>query len=624
MTALGLRIRHLTFIGPVRPPATMEFGPGLNVIYGASDTGKSFIVDSIDYMLGGKGPLRHFKERDGYDRILLAMETLSGEQFTLQRSVDGGGFLLFDGLHFEKAPDGQGTPLMDIHNEKRADNLSMFLLEKIGLAGKRIRKNARMETQSLSFRNLARLIIVNEEEIIQKRSPLSDGNYTADTANTSAFKLMITGLDDSALTATRSASAEENSREGQLELLDQLITDMKRQVKELAGAPSELEAQLEKLDASIAERGQQLASSEAQYREASAKRRDLLTRLDEGNNRLTEITNLLDRFTLLDDHYISDLERLKGIEEAGSLFSALTEAACPLCGALAEHHRLKDECDGNVEAVVAAAHAEAVKIQLRQSELQDTIANLEREQKSFERRLPKVEAYYHAAARQIETLLAPALRQLRTGYGQLADKKGEVREALGFHKTLKDLEDRKIKLLAEDSANGGTSAADIGLPSTAVDAFATEVLSILKAWHFPNADRVHFDPKAKDLVINGKDRISYGKGMRAITQAAFSIGLMEFCHKNGMPHPGFLILDSPLLSYRKPDNQEDDLRGTDLNSQFYAYLQGLNADGQVIIVENSDPPAAVQLLPQVTKFIGKEGEQRFGYFEKATPTPLLP
>ena len=192
MTALGLRIRHLTFIGPVRPPATMEFGPGLNVIYGASDTGKSFIVDSIDYMLGGKGPLRHFKERDGYDRILLAMETLSGKQFTLQRSVDGGGFLLFDGLHFEKAPDGQGTPLMDIHNEKRADNLSMFLLEKIGLAGKRIRKNARMETQSLSFRNLARLIIVNEEEIIQKRSPLSDGNYTADTANTSAFKLMIT------------------------------------------------------------------------------------------------------------------------------------------------------------------------------------------------------------------------------------------------------------------------------------------------------------------------------------------------------------------------------------------------------------------------------------------------
>ncbi|MEJ0027683.1 MAG: hypothetical protein WDN01_16790 [Rhizomicrobium sp.] len=364
-------------------------------------------------------------------------------------------------------------------------------------------------------------------------------------------------------------------------------------------------------------------SSEAQYREASAKRRDLLTRLDEGNNRLTEITNLLDRFNLLDDHYSSDLERLKGIEEAGSLFSALAETACPLCGALPEHHRLKEECDGNVDAVVAAARAEAAKIQLRQSELQDTISNLEKEQRSFERRLPKIEADYHAAAQQIETLLAPNLRQLRSGYGQLADKKGEVREALGFHKTLKDLEDRKVRLLAEEAANGGAGSVDVGLPSTVVDAFATEVLAILKAWHFPNADRVHFDLKAKDLVINGKDRISYGKGMRAITQAAFSVGLMEFCRKNDKPHPGFLILDSPLLSYRKPDNQEDDLRGTDLNTKFYTYLQALSANEQVIIVENTDPPAAIQALPQATKFTGKDGVPRFGYFERVTPTPLV-
>ena len=406
--ALGLRIRHLTFLGPVRPPATMELGAGLNVVYGASDTGKSFIVDSIDFMLGGKGPLRQFTERDGYDRILLAIETLSGDHFTLQRSVDGGAFLLFEGLHFEKAPEGAGVPLSETHNEKRPDNLSMFLLEKIGLAGRRIRKNARLETQSLSFRNVARLVIVDEEEIIQKRSPLSDGNVVADTPNTSTFKLLITGIDDSALTSTRPASAEENSREGQLELLDQLVTDMKRQVKELAGAPSELEAQLEKLDASIAERGQQLADSEGQYRTASAKRRELLGRLDGGNNRLTEITNLLERFSLLDAHYDSDLQRLKGIEEAGSLFSALAEAPCPLCGALPEHHRLKDDCDGNVEAVVAAAKAEASKIELRQSELAQTISDLEKEQRSFERRLPKIDEEYRTVARQIETLLSPA------------------------------------------------------------------------------------------------------------------------------------------------------------------------------------------------------------------------
>jgi len=35
---LGLRLRYLSFHGPNRDPAVIEFEPGLNVIYGASDT----------------------------------------------------------------------------------------------------------------------------------------------------------------------------------------------------------------------------------------------------------------------------------------------------------------------------------------------------------------------------------------------------------------------------------------------------------------------------------------------------------------------------------------------------------------------------------------------------------
>ncbi|MGE0063459.1 MAG: AAA family ATPase, partial [Xanthobacteraceae bacterium] len=67
-------IRHLTFLGPTRKPARIDFGAGLNVVYGASDTGKSFIVEAIDFMLGGKGPLRDIPERIGYDVVLLGIQ----------------------------------------------------------------------------------------------------------------------------------------------------------------------------------------------------------------------------------------------------------------------------------------------------------------------------------------------------------------------------------------------------------------------------------------------------------------------------------------------------------------------------------------------------------------------
>lgn len=45
------------------------------------------------------------------------------------------------------------------------------------------------------------------------------------------------------------------------------------------------------------------------------------------------------------------------------------DATCPLCGALREHHRLSEDCDGNIDRAVAAARAEIAKIEMRQSEL---------------------------------------------------------------------------------------------------------------------------------------------------------------------------------------------------------------------------------------------------------------
>jgi hypothetical protein len=615
MTAHGLCLRHLTFIGPGKRPATIAFGPGLNVVFGDSEMGKSFIGEAIDFMLGGKGPLSDIPERVGYDRALLGIETLDGQTFTLVRSTEGGAFRVFDGLHVDVVPDSGGTELADQHNERRDDNLSTFLLSKIDLSHKRVRRNKRGDTQNLTIRSLARLLIVNEEEIIQKRSPLSDGNYAADPANTAIFKLLLTGTDDSALVSGASRSPEEQSRGAQLDLLEQLVRDYQVKVKELAGPPTELEEQLDKLDRSMTTRGEQLAVSEAEYRGLSGQRRELLKRIEDGQNRLTEITNLLDRFTLLDAHYRSDVDRLRAIEEAGSLFVALGEGPCPLCGAAPEHHRLGGDCDGNIDGVISAARAEITKIELRQIELTQTISALRKEATAFERRLPKIEQQAAGLSGQIQQIVAPNLRELRNTYGHLADKRGEVREALGLHRTLKDLEDRKTKLEGEgDADGGGSNLSDVDLSTTIVDRFAALVLQLLKDWHFPNVERVHFDLRARDLSINGKNRTSFGKGLRAITQAAFTIGLLEFCRQNGTPHPGFAILDSPLLSYREPEGEADDLTGTDLNAQFFGFLAKLPDDRQVIIIENTDPPADVQTLPQTTKFAKKQGAGRGGFF----------
>jgi hypothetical protein len=155
------------------------------------------------------------------------------------------------------------------------------------------------------------------------------------------------------------------------------------------------------------------------------------------------------------------------------------------------------------------------------------------------------------------------------------------------------------------------------------DAFAQSIETILKAWHFPEADRVFFDSKSRDLIIAGKPRTARGKGLRAITHGAFTIGLLQFCKATGNPHPGLVILDTPLRAYREPDGDEDDLSGTDLDLQFYNFLKALPNDRQVIIVENTTPPKAIADLPQSVMFTKNPHQGRYGFFPQVEASVVL-
>jgi hypothetical protein len=68
------------------------------------------------------------------------------------------------------------------------------------------------------------------------------------------------------------------------------------------------------------------------------------------------------------------------------------------------------------------------------------------------------------------------------------------------------------------------------------------------------------------------------------------------------------------LAYREPDGEEDDLRGTDLQEKFYAYLEALPQDRQVIVVENTDPPSSIAGRMQSLMFTKNPHHGRYGLF----------
>lgn len=611
----GLLLRYLAYFGPDREPAALSFQPGLNVICGASETGKSFIAESIDFMLGQENPVRDIPERTGYDRIRLLIESADWPPLTLDRSVEGGHFRAYKEAISEGLPQTDPSVLRWKHSAARQDTLSFELLGRSGLASKILRRNAAGDTRTLSFRDLARLCVVTEEEIQTRGSPVLSGQYTTASVEYAVFKLLLTGVDDSALVSTKEVSVRRENESAKIELLNQMIDDLQTTLDEEGTDDLELNEQLARIEANINEQNAALNSVQKSLDAILERRGGVASELRNRRARTVEIEELVGRFHLLDKHYETDLNRLEAIYESGSLLVHLAQTPCPLCGALPTDQHLDRECEGNTEAVIQAAEAEMVKIKRLRHELSDTVKSLEKELNDINQSLAQFQVEYSACENELSEIFAPAVSTERASYNELISKRAEVRMALEKVNRLNLLKERRSELEGEEPGSiNSTTITRTQVSKSILDEFSKTVERILEEWHFPNASRVFFDESKRDFQIAGKDRGSTGKGLRAITHAAVNIGLMEFCRERGFPHPGFVVLDSPLLAYWKPEGVEDDLRGTDLDDMFYRYLLGLHRDNQVIVIENKHPPEFVSKDGHVTIFTKNPHQGRYGFF----------
>ncbi|RYE37032.1 MAG: exonuclease, partial [Sphingobacteriales bacterium] len=69
MNNQGFYIKQISYKGPMEADATLHFEKGLNIVAGASDTGKSFILDTIDYMMGAGKRLEELDELEKFDTL---------------------------------------------------------------------------------------------------------------------------------------------------------------------------------------------------------------------------------------------------------------------------------------------------------------------------------------------------------------------------------------------------------------------------------------------------------------------------------------------------------------------------------------------------------------------------
>lgn len=141
--------------------------------------------------------------------------------------------------------------------------------------------------------------------------------------------------------------------------------------------------------------------------------------------------------------------------------------------------------------------------------------------------------------------------------------------------------------------------------SDAVKEFCDIVKGLLEKWKWDYTDpplKVTFDEANTDILISGEPRDSFGRTVRAIISSAFIIGLMDYCYSKSLPHPGFVVLDSPLTTKRDRKKAEDDVEedakednddiqvSDDILNAFFTHLARNYSDRQIIIFDNKESP----------------------------------
>ncbi|MFB7251235.1 hypothetical protein [Microbacterium sp. NPDC056234] len=584
-----LHLIHLTVVGQNVAPATIEFGDRLTVIHGASDTGKSHVFALIGYAFGLAQSIEMPDEGKGYQYVHLGLRTETLGTITLVRDLTGGTIGLLEGdvrfLTTEPAPEY----LAPKHVSKDPRSASRFLLSLTELDEKLVRTSQYNETRPLQWRDVFRLVAVDEESILAKRSPIEFGQFSDRPVEAAIFRLFIEGHDDSGLIPIPKAAELKKISTNKLEILEQVITELEQ---ELAESPpvDQLRDQLARLNASLHATSKAINDISSRRDSLVLQRSTNTDTLASLRERLDELGSLESRFGLLHDQYESDFARLEMLVQATDVLAVDDQGRCPFCGAGAEHQHWPDPVADLAEATTfaAAIDTEQSKIRVLRADLEQTISGIQSERQEIRGKARSLNDQNEQLTTEIRRL-DTEIRSPGDDFTPLLETRSRVEREIEAH-------NRLLKLLALRATTAQIekpkTSTDVPIVSGDLHQFDTVAQEILREWRFSPDSVVHYSTSERDLVVDQRVRRTRGKGVRSILHALFNVALADYCIRRDYRHPGFVILDSPVVTYRQPGDPElageDETIATNVVDAFYAHLQN-QFRGQALILENKSP-----------------------------------
>lgn len=606
-----LKLTKLILAGENKKDAIINFKGGLNVIAGASDTGKSFAFECIDFALGSSSNPKTVPEMKGYRSVFLEIEDIGQEEiFTLRRnfSEDEKNEIFIYYSNYQEKDAAEVEKLSVTHNAKKS--LSKKLLNCCDCTYKYVMKNTKGDTRAFTFRSFSPLIMINELRITARHSPIyhtdSRGSTFATPART-AFKTVISGIDYKKEEKKENTEIIKAKLKGKIEQLSQIIDEIRIEnnelIKDTEDINTEKSTEIIELNKFIKEKSEEIKKYELDYKE-------IQTEIEIKNTELKHLLNNNNKFVLLKKNYLSDLERLEFIYDAFDLTQQLVEVECPICHSPMKVNEM-EKSDDYYEALAT----EKIKIEVQLAELDETIKDLSDEIISKKQRISKLENYKEEITDNLNNNLGPIVAEKVKKVQELMDAQERINLITRNEKRINKYNTEISKWQEKIDSTGQEKGKKIeDLPEAYTNELCKEIKFLLQGCDFIGKEgKIKYNNATEDVEVGEKEKASYGKGARAIINSTFLIGIMNYCYKRNLCHPGIVVLDSPLTTYKEKDKKDGDdetiTKGT--KEKFYEMLAE-QKNGQIIIFDNEEPSSTVKTKINYLHFSGDSTVGRKG------------
>lgn len=565
-----LKIKSLVLIGN-RKNYTVNFHDGFNLISGHTSTGKTSILEMLDYALGAQSHKSYIEIGNSCTHVELII-LIGDEKFKIRREL----FNFKAPVVVEDWREDKNKYLFynryEIDVPSNPKSLSAFLIEKLGLA------NITISGQTFSFRDLFKYCYIKQTEI-DNEDILGEKAWINDFKRKATFEI-IYNIYDNALEEYKRTLEERKQETHELALQ---ITGIQDFLKTVDIVNSEACKGLEKtIRSEIADLSVQLTEIKIGKGNISSEAIALRRQIEEIKAKLADLAEkhrdqeqYIKKLRLLHNQYLSEIEKKELAIQGYLTFNQYEFVLCPnclrpitrsenaevccLCGSEKSDDTAETLILKNEIAVLKRKANELLKFIDAEDRKYDTIIHETHELKSA---LSEAEIELHHLSQGYIDPLMEQIEYINYEIGLKNRRLFELEKNLRMFQEVDRLneifkkKEKSIELLKSNIKALAANAVD---KQTLIETLSNTLHDILEAFEYPKLSTAYIDDKRYLPYVRGRkyDDIGSLAGVTLITMAYY-LALLIVGSAERYYHPNLLIIDSPRKNLGTQNTNDDE------------------------------------------------------------------